>query len=103
MSNAVKYIDREKPDPRIEIGTMNCDGKTVYFIRDNGIGIEERFFEKVFQIFQRLPEAKRASDGTGMGLTIVKRIIEHHGGRIWIESKPGKGTTFLFTFGHRGD
>jgi signal transduction histidine kinase len=97
VNNAVKYIGKDNPSPRITLGVQQQDGQDVFFVRDNGIGIEERYFEKIFQIFERLPSAKRVGEGTGIGLTIVKRIIEYHGGRIWLTSEPAKGTTFFFT------
>ena len=97
LSNAVKYIGKENPSPRIDVGAMDQDGHKVFFVRDNGIGIEKRYHQKIFEIFQRLPAAKKSADGTGVGMTIVKRIIEHHGGDIWLDSEPGKGTAFFFT------
>ncbi|MDH3343978.1 MAG: ATP-binding protein [Desulfobacteraceae bacterium] len=97
VSNAVKYLGKENPSPRIEVGVRENDDQKVFFVRDNGIGIEERYFEKIFEVFQRLPAAKKIGEGTGIGLAIVKRIIEHHGGRVWLESDLGKGTTFFFT------
>jgi len=97
LTNAVKYIGRDNPAPAIEVGAEEQNGRQVFFVRDNGIGIEERYFDKVFQIFERLPSAKQASEGTGIGLAIVKRIIENHRGRIWLTSEVGKGTTFYFT------
>ena len=97
LTNAVKYIGKENPCPRIDVGAQDRDGQKVFFVRDNGIGIEESYFEKIFQVFQRLPSAKKAGEGTGIGLAIVKRIIEHHGGSVWVTSKPGKGSTFFFT------
>jgi signal transduction histidine kinase len=97
VSNAVKYLGKENPCPRIEVGVRENDDQKVFFVRDNGIGIEERYFEKIFEVFQRLPAAKKIGEGTGIGLAIVKRIIEHHGGRVWLESDLGKGTTFFFT------
>lgn len=96
VSNAVKYLGKVNPSPRIDIGFEKENGQKIIFVRDNGIGIPERYFEKIFQVFQRLPEAKRIEEGTGVGLTTVKRIIEHHGGKIWLTSEPGKGTTFFF-------
>jgi signal transduction histidine kinase len=97
LSNAVKYIGKENPSPRIDMGVMAQDGRKVFFVRDNGIGIEKKYYKQIFEIFQRLPAAKKSGEGTGVGLTIVKRIIEHHGGDIWLDSEPGKGTTFFFT------
>ena len=96
LSNAVKYIGKENPFPRIDVGAMDRNGQKVFFVRDNGIGIEKRYHEKIFEIFQRLPAAKKSAEGTGVGMTIVKRIIEHHGGKIWLDSEPGKGTSFFF-------
>jgi len=97
LSNAIKYIGKENPSPRIDVGAMDQNGRKVFFVRDNGIGIEKRYHQKIFEIFQRLPAAKKSAEGTGVGMTIVKRIIEHHGGDIWLESEPGKGTAFFFT------
>jgi signal transduction histidine kinase len=97
LSNAVKYIGKENPSPRIDVGVAEQDGQKVFFVRDNGIGIEKNYYQKIFEIFQRLPSGKKIGEGTGVGLTIVKRIIEHHGGEIWVDSEPGKGTTFFFT------
>ena len=103
LTNAIKYIGKENPSPRIDVGVEEQDGKKVFFVRDNGIGIDEKDFDKIFQVFQRLPSAKQiAAEGTGVGLTIVKRIIEHHGGKIWLASEPGKGTTFYFTLKNPG-
>ncbi len=96
IGNAVKYND--KAEKRVEIGIHGTDGKApVYYVRDNGIGIEARFFDDVFRIFKRLNEENDAVKGTGVGLTFVKKIVERHGGRIWLESEPGAGTTFYFT------
>jgi signal transduction histidine kinase len=97
----MKYLGKDNPSPSITLGVQEVNGKDAFFIRDNGIGIDEEYFEKIFQVFQRLPAAKRIADGTGVGLAIVKRIIENHGGRIWIESEPGKGTTFFFTLAEK--
>jgi PAS domain S-box-containing protein len=94
VDNAVKFMGTQ-PTPRIEIGCRQEEKKTVYYVQDNGVGIDPRYHEKVFGLFERLePE----SDGTGIGLALVKRIIEVHGGRIWVESAgQGCGSMFCFT------
>ncbi len=97
LSNAIKYMGKDNPSPRIEVGVKREKGQEVIFVRDNGIGIEKDYFEKIFDVFQRLPPAKGLDQGTGVGLTIVKRIVEQHGGSIWLTSNPQQGTTFFFT------
>jgi signal transduction histidine kinase len=101
LYNAVKYIGKKNPAPRIDVGAMEQGGQTVFFVRDNGIGIEKHYYQRIFEIFQRLPSGKKIGGGTGVGLTIVKRIIEHHGGKVWLESELGKGTTFFFTLKYK--
>jgi signal transduction histidine kinase len=93
IENSVKYLG-DQPQPQIEIGYRLDEGQTVLFVRDNGIGIEPSQQYKVFELFYKVD---RRSEGTGAGLAIVKRIIEVHGGRIWIESKLGEGSTVCFT------
>jgi signal transduction histidine kinase len=94
--NAVKYND--SPIPRVEIGATEIDGAVVFSIRDNGIGIPHRFQDTIFRMFRRLHPRDRYGGGTGAGLALVKRIVERHGGRVWLESAPGEGSTFYFTF-----
>ncbi len=98
INNAIKYMGEDNHGPCIDIGVEKQDDRCVFFVRDNGIGIEEKYFDKIFRIFERLPSARK-EEGTGIGLAIVKRIIEYHGGRIWLASEPGRGTTFFFTIG----
>ncbi|MFO7631736.1 MAG: GAF domain-containing protein [Caldilinea sp.] len=94
LSNAAKYMGGQ-PHPRVEIGARQIDSEMLFYVRDNGIGIEPQYHDKVFGLFEKLDPT---SDGTGIGLALVKRIIETHGGRIWIESAgKGGGTTFYFT------
>jgi PAS domain S-box-containing protein len=102
ITNAVKYND--KAERRIEVGYLRSqkgpDGiarKNVFFVGDNGLGIQPEFHQEIFRIFKRLQASKEPEDGTGVGLTFVKKIVERHGGEIWLESQPGKGTTFYFT------
>lgn len=92
--NAVKF--RGQNSPVIEIGCRQNGIMHEFFVRDNGIGIEEEFFEKIFLIFQRL-HAHDKYPGTGIGLSLCKKIVETHGGKIWVESAPGKGSAFYFT------
>jgi PAS domain S-box-containing protein len=99
VDNAAKFMGNQ-PNPVIEIGLHGKeDGKAVFFVRDNGIGIAPNFHESVFGLFDKLDVN---SEGTGVGLAIVKRIIEVHGGKIWVESEIGKGSTFFFSLA-RGD
>ena len=93
--NAAKYND--KPVRWVEVGCGDSDTYPFYYVRDNGIGIKPEHQDIVFRIFKRLHEQNKYGGGTGAGLTIVKKIIERHGGRIWLESAPGAGTTFYFT------
>lgn len=95
ITNAVKYND--KPEKVIEVGYETQNGNNVFYVRDNGIGIAPEFHNDVFRIFKRLNSESDEVKGTGVGLTFVKKIIERHNGRIWIESQPGSGTTFYFT------
>jgi len=99
IDNAVKHMGRQS-EPCIEIGARQVNGEDVYYVRDNGIGIEPRYHENVFGLFNKLD---KTSDGTGVGLAIVRRIIEVHGGRVWVESKgKEKGSTFCFTIAKNG-
>jgi len=94
ISNAIKYSD--KAEGLVEIGCEENNSHWLFFVRDNGPGIEARYHEKIFQLFQTL-NAKDDVESTGVGLTIVKKIIEIHGGTIWLQSVPKVGSTFFFT------
>lgn len=94
LDNAVKYMG-DQPEPLIEIGQQGeLDGKRIFFVKDNGMGIAPEYHERVFGLFNKLDPS---SDGTGIGLALVKRIIEVHEGRLWVESEAGKGSKFCFT------
>jgi PAS domain S-box-containing protein len=95
ISNALKF-SREQPAARIEIGCGERDGKHVYFVRDNGVGFDMQYADKLFGVFQRL-HRNDEFEGTGIGLAIVQRIIRRHGGQVWTEARPGAGATFYFT------
>src|SRR5690606_13341390 len=91
LSNALKY-SRNAPMPRVEAGTLRQDGRTVFFVRDNGIGFAEKFRESIFEPFSRAVGSE--FEGTGIGLALARKILEKHGGEIWAESEPGKGSIF---------
>jgi chemotaxis family two-component system sensor kinase Cph1 len=93
VSNALKFND--SPQPWVEIGTLKTEPAAIY-VRDNGIGIPREHHEAIFTLFHRLHSRKRY-EGIGLGLAIVRKIVESHGGRVWLDSEPGKGTTFYFS------
>lgn len=95
ISNAIKY-SQKKDQPRVEIGGRQENGDYVFFVKDNGAGFNMAHYNKLFSIFQRL-HTENEFNGTGIGLAVVKRIIERHDGRIWAESELGKGSEFYFT------
>ncbi|MHA1728139.1 MAG: PAS domain-containing sensor histidine kinase [Promethearchaeota archaeon] len=94
VSNAIKFIKNKTPE--INIGVIQKNDTWHIYVRDNGIGIDPENFEKIFIIFKRL-HSRTEFSGTGIGLSICKKIVEHHGGRIWVESELGKGSTFYFS------
>ena len=101
LSNAFKFT-RDSTDPHVTIGSCMAPGETephepecIYFVRDNGAGFDMKHAGKLFGVFQRM-HAQDQFDGTGIGLSIVQRIVQRHGGRIWADSAPGRGATFYF-------
>jgi len=96
LDNAAKYMG-DQSDPRIDIGSQGEDaerGMLIFFVKDNGMGIDPEHHERIFGLFNKLDAQ---SEGTGVGLALVKRIVEVHGGRIWVQSEAGSGSTFYFT------
>jgi len=95
IGNAVKYLGDAR-EPRIEIGSVRRDHLVEAWVTDNGIGIDPAYHGRIFEMFQRLNDVH--VEGTGIGLAIVKKIIEGAGGRVWVESARGQGATFRFTW-----
>jgi two-component system, sensor histidine kinase and response regulator len=95
ISNALKFSQKQKA-AQVEVSFLIKDGQSIYFVRDNGVGFDMRFAEKLFSIFQRFHPSTEFA-GTGIGLACARRIILRHGGEIWAESQPNEGATFFFT------
>jgi light-regulated signal transduction histidine kinase (bacteriophytochrome) len=99
IGNGIKFHGKKLP--RVHVSAEQNEKEWVFSVKDNGIGIDPQYFDRVFIIFQRLHRAEYP--GTGIGLAIAKRIVHRHGGRIWIESQPGKGSTLYFTIPLKGE
>lgn len=95
LANAIKFTPPDEK-PKVHVSAEPRDGQWCFSVRDNGIGIQQKYKERIFKIFQRL-NSREEYEGTGIGLAVVNKIVERHGGSIWLESEEGKGTTFYFT------
>ena len=99
ISNAIKFHGEEPP--QVQVSAEQQDTEWVFSVRDNGVGIEPEFAERIFVIFQRL-HSRDDYPGTGIGLSVCQKIVERHGGRIWVKSELGNGSTFYFTLPQQG-
>jgi two-component system CheB/CheR fusion protein len=97
IGNSLKYQNREIREHTISVGCTETEDDYRFYVKDNGIGIDPKYFEKIFILFQRLDHKRDESSGTGIGLAICKKIVEQHNGKIWVESEPSKGSVFYFT------
>jgi light-regulated signal transduction histidine kinase (bacteriophytochrome) len=100
IGNAVKFRADDRP-LEVRVSAQHAAEGWHFMVKDTGIGIEAQYLERIFLIFQRLHDRTKYK-GTGIGLAVCKKVVEHHGGRIWVESEPGKGTTFHFTLSGSG-
>jgi PAS domain S-box-containing protein len=101
INNAIKFSSLRK-SPAIEIGSGTHEGVPMYYVKDNGVGFDEKYSHKLFSVFQRL-HSEQEFEGTGVGLALVQRIIHRHGGKIWAESRSGEGATFFFTLSNKNE
>jgi light-regulated signal transduction histidine kinase (bacteriophytochrome) len=94
ISNAIKFR-RDEP-PQVHVSAAKGVKEWIFSVKDNGIGIDPQLFDRLFILFQRL-QPREKYPGTGIGLAVAKKVVQRHGGRIWVESRPGEGSTFFFT------
>lgn len=99
IGNAIKFGKRDVP-PRIHLSVEGKGNEWIFGVHDNGIGIERRFHKRIFDIFQRL-HTREEYPGTGIGLALCRKTVERHGGLIWVESEPGRGSSFYFSLPKR--